>query len=483
MQALIPGALKRLLLASNFRGYSRVPGASEQTTITTTSTAAAGTPSLQTSPDAALRGPAQPHVNPQRHPQQQQQQGHGHVPLFAYPLLVAAVFAVSSAATVFSLMPEVPAITLAAWRLQLTSVLLGVGAVAQWRHLSPSDRSRALRSCGWLVGSGACLAVHFGSWVWGLQHTSLTHSLLLVSATPLLLAALALTTGSRLSAGELGGTLLGLAGAVVLSVGASGGGEARVGLAGDLASLLASAVMVGYLSVGRRLRQWMPIFVYAFPVTAAAALALTLGGLALEPVSLGGAGSGGVFGWLVGGSGSRSGSRSTHYGGWVLYLALGPGIVGHTGFNTLLRYLSPLTVALAFQMEPLVGSLIGWGAGVMTAPGGATYGGGALVVAATVWVTLASAARERAEQQQQGGQEGQGGGQKGGGQQGVVVGKEGAGVGEEGVALVAAGRWRKGAGEEAGVGGGGGRREERAGLLRGGGGGGGGGGGRVAEEA
>lgn len=68
------------------------------------------------------------------------------------------------------------------------------------------------------------------------------------------------------------------------------------------------------------------------------------------------------------------------------------------GFNTLLRYLSPLTVALAFQMEPLVGSVIGWAAGVMSPPGALTYGGGALVVVATIFVTIASADRERQEE-------------------------------------------------------------------------------------
>lgn len=35
----------------------------------------------------------------------------------------------------YSLMEEVPAITLAAWRLQLTSVLLGLGAAVQWRGM------------------------------------------------------------------------------------------------------------------------------------------------------------------------------------------------------------------------------------------------------------------------------------------------------------------------------------------------------------
>lgn len=35
-------------------------------------------------------------------------------------------------------------------------------------------------------------------------------------------------------------------------------------LHGDLAALTASLCFVGYLLIGRRLRAWMPAFVYAF---------------------------------------------------------------------------------------------------------------------------------------------------------------------------------------------------------------------------
>jgi len=45
------------------------------------------------------------------------------------------VLAVSSAASVFGLMPDVPPMTLAAWRLQLTAAVLAVGAVVQWRRM------------------------------------------------------------------------------------------------------------------------------------------------------------------------------------------------------------------------------------------------------------------------------------------------------------------------------------------------------------
>lgn len=44
----------------------------------------------------------------------------------------------------------------------------------------------------------------------------------------------------------------------------------------------------------------------------------------------------------------------------VAYLALGPGLVGHTGYNGVLRYVSPLVVSISLTMEPLFGSLLGW---------------------------------------------------------------------------------------------------------------------------
>lgn len=61
-------------------------------------------------------------------------------------------------------------------------------------------------------------------------------------------------------------------------------------LAGDAASFLAALVFVGYLHAGRTLRQFMPVFVYACPVTAVAAALLTLCGLLFEGASLFGTG-------------------------------------------------------------------------------------------------------------------------------------------------------------------------------------------------
>lgn len=134
----------------------------------------------------------------------------------------------SSAGVVFVMMAEVPPITLAAWRLQLTCVLLGIGAAVQLARLPPAARARIARAAGLLSFSGVCLAFHFGLWVASAQATSLTHSLLFVSATPLFLALISLLLRRPISGGELVGTAVGLAGGVLLAT-AAAAHDAQVG--------------------------------------------------------------------------------------------------------------------------------------------------------------------------------------------------------------------------------------------------------------
>ncbi len=50
--------------------------------------------------------------------------------------------------------------------------------------------------------SGMSLAFHFALWVWGIDHTSLTHALLYVSITPILIAAGMWAMSKPLSQGD-----------------------------------------------------------------------------------------------------------------------------------------------------------------------------------------------------------------------------------------------------------------------------------------
>ena len=45
--------------------------------------------------------------------------------------------------------------------------------------------------------------------------------------------------------------------------------HSQVTLLGDLSALCGAISIIGYLEVGQRLRAWMPIFLYACPVTGA----------------------------------------------------------------------------------------------------------------------------------------------------------------------------------------------------------------------
>jgi hypothetical protein len=181
-----------------------------------------------------------------------------------------------------------------------------------------------------------------------------------------------------------------LAGGGVLAMGSVTGKEQQVTLIGDAAAFVAAVAVVIYLLVGKKLRFYQPIFVYAAPVTGWAALLLSVCGFLFEGRALIGADRHGIFAWVA----------SARYAPWVIYLAIGPGIIGHTGLNTVLKYMSSLTVALAVQLEPMIGPCIGYALGVMAPPGVYTYAGGAVVLLATVWVSIASAKREAAEERE-----------------------------------------------------------------------------------
>lgn len=73
-------------------------------------------------------------------------------------------------------------------------------------------------------------------------------------------------------------------------------------------------MIIGYLQAGRILRVWMPIFLYALPVTGLAAILLTVVSMLLEGAVINELGPKGVFGYF-----------ESRYIWLVLYLAVGPG--------------------------------------------------------------------------------------------------------------------------------------------------------------
>ena len=291
-------------------------------------------------------------------------------PVHAWVILGIAVLAVSSAGAVFMLITTSPLLK-AAWRLQATSVVLLPFFI--WQLRKGSTVFEWDRSVVWIIlGSGICLWIHFGSWVWSLDHTSLTHSLLFVTAHPLLIVTAMIALRITPHRWESWGAVIGVFG-VILAVQDAGSGP--VTLIGDAAAFLGAIAIVGYFAAGRVLRgeRQMPLFLYAFPVTAIAAIFLTIHAMLAEGATLDNAVvNTSILGWTD--------------AAWIIfvgYLALGPGLLGHTGINASLKWLPPLVISVSVIMEPILGGLLGYILGVQDVPSDWTWIGGPLMIAGT----------------------------------------------------------------------------------------------------
>jgi len=297
-------------------------------------------------------------------------------PAGAWFLMGLAVLAVSSAGIVLQEMSEVPPLLRASWRMQGTAFVLLPGFAYQFSKMKRPwlDSSDAQL----MLASSAFLAMHFGSWVWSLDHTSLVHSLLFVNTHPLVVVALMPLVGSVARRGHVWGVIIGFTGAAITLLDVGDGGQ--VSLVGDAAAFVGAVTVVGYLLAGRHLRsvREIPIFVYAFPVTLGAGVWLAVSSLALEGTSATSISpEAALFGWT-----------DLSWVIWVAYLSLGPGLCGHTGINTVLRWIPPIIVSITLLFEPVLGAIIGWlwtGDAVL---GPYTVVGGALMIAGAIRVTL-----------------------------------------------------------------------------------------------
>jgi len=297
-------------------------------------------------------------------------------PAAAWLTLSVAVLAVSSAGIVLQEMSEVPPLLRASWRMQGTALVLLPGFLYQFLRSSDFEINR--NDARLILASSLFLAAHFGSWVWSLDNTSLVHSLLFVNTHPLVIVAIMPFLGEAVRRGQITGVVLGFGGAALSLFDLGDGGQ--VSLVGDLAAFVGAVTVVGYILVGRHLRseRGMPIFIYAFPVTMAAGIWLSFATVFFEGSSFS----------SIEPSGSLTGWSDPIWIAWVAYLSLGPGLCGHTGVNTVLRWFPPIVVSISLLMEPVLGAIIGWLWTDEVVIGLPTVAGGLMMITGAIMVTL-----------------------------------------------------------------------------------------------
>jgi drug/metabolite transporter (DMT)-like permease len=232
------------------------------------------------------------------------------------------------------------------------------------------------RAVPWLILSGICFGIHFASWTYSLQQTSMVHSLLWVSMGPIIINGgnwivylLGYNSSQSPSCFETGGAILGLIGALImlLDVHSERKNSHSPSVRGDFVALIGALAVSAYLVVGKDLRSWMPLWIYSFGISVFAylsclALALLLGEMNFDRIPF-------------------MGMFQTPYIWYVIYLGIGPGIMGHTLLSYLVKYVSPLTISTVMLLEPLFGSCLGYLFGMQPIPGSYTWlGGGVLLV-------------------------------------------------------------------------------------------------------
>lgn len=252
----------------------------------------------------------------------------------AFPPLAAIAVAVGAVATssILILWSSSSPATIAFFRLAFATLLL-LPLVAVYER--GALRTLTRRDLGLLVGVGAVLALHFGTWIASLQMTSVATSVLLVTSHPVFVAllswALLAEPITRRIALGIGVALTGVALLVAsdfLQAGPSGPGAVLAFIGGIAAGV--------YLFAGRILRQRLPLFLYAAIVYGSSAAFL--------------------FPFAVA---SGDPLTSLPAGEYLLFLAMavGPSIMGHTLYNWSLRYVPATTVSVSLLGEP-IGSIL-----------------------------------------------------------------------------------------------------------------------------
>jgi drug/metabolite transporter (DMT)-like permease len=277
---------------------------------------------------------------------------------------------------------DAPPLAIATWRLGFSLLIVAVPLIwtrgwRQWKGLSGKD-------LGIAVAAGAFLAVHFWSWIASLGMTTVAASVLLVNLHPVaMIAGSALWLGERPTRRQIIGTIIGLIGAAVVAWGDFSGRDTvgctgTVGcrgteLLGDALALLGALTVAFYYLSARRLRAKLDVWPYVTLVYGTCFVVL-LGFSAATGVQLA----------------PQPPRELTIFAA----IALGPMLLGHTGFNWALKHVSAPTVSLVMLGEPVGAGIIAFLVpAIAEVPSMRTLVGGAVILTGIVVATLSPRAR------------------------------------------------------------------------------------------
>ncbi len=228
---------------------------------------------------------------------------------------------------------DIPSIMIAAIRLGISASVLSL--LVAWRR--PALHDISWRQAGLSILAGACLAIHFGTWIQSLEYTSVASSAALVSTNPLWVGIAGwLFLKEPLNRWRSLGIGLTLIGAIAITLRDQQASPGSNPLLGNTLALIGAISGSAYFLLGRGLRNQLALLPYIWMTYGAAAVFLSLTSAGMGNLDLPNT----AFVWLL-----------------LAGLALGPQLIGHTSVNYAMRHFSAVLVTIALLGEP-VGSAI-----------------------------------------------------------------------------------------------------------------------------
>jgi drug/metabolite transporter (DMT)-like permease len=269
--------------------------------------------------------------------------------------LLLAVFAISWASILVRGCGEVPGLVIAFYRMFWSTLfLLGYQMLRRKGGRPKMEPNPASRK--WMLLAGVVLALHFVTWISAVQHTLISHALVLGSTHPIFALLL-----SPLLLRERGNSRAFLAAGLTLAGMALIGGQDWNGsgfrFQGDVLATVSALMFTIYLFIARHLRARVTILSYLISVYGSAALVLL---------------------FVMGMTGVPVLAYSFRSHLMMIGLALIPTLIGHSLLNHAARHMPAYRVNFSVLGEPVLASVLAFGL-FGEVPRGWFYAGAVLV--------------------------------------------------------------------------------------------------------
>ena len=229
---------------------------------------------------------------------------------------------------------EAPALVIAAYRMLFTTMMLVIPVYINNRSEFKNLNRQNFVMC---VLSGVFLALHFTSWIQSLQMTTVANSTILVSCSPIFVAAINyFLLKEKINKNMVIGILMSLLGTIIIGMGSSQGTGNSM-MIGNILAFMGAIFVAGYLVIGGIVRKNISAGVYVFIVYSVSAIVLFIMCFITDTPNY---------------------PYPAREFALFFTLAFFSSILGHTVYNYLMKYFSSTLISVSTLSEPIFASLM-----------------------------------------------------------------------------------------------------------------------------